>query len=384
MALKLYNSYTNKKEAFKSLKKNQVLLYVCGITPYDTTHLGHAFLYVHFDVLIRYLKFLGYKVNYTQNITDIDDDILRKSKEEGRDWQELGEFWTNKFKSDLKILNVLEPTHYVKATDSIKRIIKIVDALIKKDFAYKSGNNVYFRVKSFKDYGKLSKYSQKEMINLLSERGGNPSDKNKENSLDFILWQGKKEGEPFWESPFGNGRPGWHIECSAMINEFLGDRIDIHGGGFDLIFPHHESEIAQSESYTNKKPFVNYWMHASMVFYQDEKMSKSLGNLVMVSDLLKKYSGNAIRWAILSNNYRNLWHTKEEEIDEAQAKINKIFSLPYSKKEPDMQKLSKFFKLIEDDLNTKDALNEIERLSANNSNSSEVRAALYILGFLLD
>lgn len=358
-------------------------MYVCGITPYDTTHLGHAFLYVQFDALIRYFKFLGYKINYTQNVTDIDDDILRKANEEKRDWQELGEFWTNRFTTDLKNLNVLPPTHYVKATDSIPMMLKIIEDLMSKGYAYQTGGNVYFRVSKFKDYGKLSKYSKAEMEKLLAQRGGNPKDPNKENPLDFILWQGKKDNEPFWKSPFGDGRPGWHIECSAMIKEFLGEQIDIHGGGFDLIFPHHESEIAQSESHTGKR-FVNVWIHAAMVYYQGEKMSKSLGNLVMVRDLLKKYSANAIRWSILCHHYRDSWKFEEQEVKDAQRTLDKILALPFSKKEPDIKKLDTFFEFLNDDLDIKDALLEIIKLAKDEKNSSEIRAALYILGFKLD
>lgn len=379
--LKLYNSLSNKKEIFKSLSNKEVLMYVCGITPYDTTHLGHAFTYVHFDVLIRYLKFLGYKVNYVQNVTDIDDDIIRKAKEERRGWQELGQFWTDRFTSDLKDLNVLSPTHYVKATDSIPTIIEMVKKLVEKEFAYQAGGNVYFRVNKFKDYGKLSKLDISKMKKLLKERGGNPDDLNKESPLDFILWQGKSKGEPFWKSPFGDGRPGWHIECSAMIKQYLGKQIDIHGGGFDLIFPHHESEIAQTESFTGKKPFVNFWMHVAMVYYQNEKMSKSLGNLVMVKDLLKKYSPNAVRWAILSHHYRQSWSFEEKELENASKILSVISALPYSGKKPDLKKLSKFFEFLNDDLNTNAALAELARLSKDSSLSSEIRAALYLLGF---
>ncbi len=292
----LYNSSSNKKEEFIPAKPGSVSLYVCGVTPYDTTHLGHAFTYLSFDVLIRYLKSKGFKVNYVQNVTDIDDDVLRKAKEQKMDWKELGDFWTKRYLSDMKSINALYPTHYVKATSAIPRIIKIVSKLVKDGFAYKNGANVYFDVKKFSGYGNLSHFSESQMRLLLSERGGDINDHKKKNPLDFIVWQGWKEGEPFWDSPWGKGRPGWHIECSAMINEFLGDQIDIHGGGRDLIFPHHESEIAQSESFTGKRPFSRFFMHTAMVMHSGEKMSKSLGNLVLISQLLKSHSPNAIRW----------------------------------------------------------------------------------------
>lgn len=382
-SLRLYNSLSRKKELFKPLKYKEVSIYVCGITPYDTTHLGHAFTYISFDVLVRYLKFLGYKINYVQNVTDIDDDILKKSKEVSKNWRELGDFWTARFLSDMKKLNVLSPTHYVKATDSIPEMIKIIDCLIQKGFAYEKNGNVYFEVNKFKNYGKLSKYSRTQMIPLLRERGGNPDDPFKKDALDFLLWQKSLQGEPFWQSPWSKGRPGWHIECSSMINEFLDEQIDIHGGGKDLIFPHHESEIAQSESFSGKSPFVKYWMHTAMVLYEGEKMAKSLGNLVMAKDLLKKYSRNAIRWTILAHHYREPWEFDEEEVKDAQKITDKILALSYSKKEPDMKILSNFFEFLDDDLNTKDALLEIAKLAKSEPNASEVISALYILGFVL-
>ncbi|MEX2007850.1 MAG: cysteine--tRNA ligase [Candidatus Levyibacteriota bacterium] len=381
--LLLYNSLTRKKELFKPFKDNAVSIYVCGITPYDTTHLGHAFTYVHFDVLVRYLKFLGYKVNYVQNVTDIDDDILKKAKETGQDWKELGNYWTKQFLKDMKDLSVLPPDHYVKATNSIAMMIRIIRVFLESEHAYSRGGNVYFRVKKFKEYGKLSGYSYSQMVQLLKERGGDPSDPNKENPLDFILWQAKKEQEPFWKSPFGDGRPGWHIECCAMAYRYLGKQIDIHGGGFDLIFPHHESEIAQSESFTGKEPFSRYWMHTAMVKYEKEKMSKSLGNLIMIRNLLKKYSANAVRLAILSQHYRSQWSFKEKEVEAAEKTLSSILLLPYSKKKPDLKKLSKFFSYLNDDLDTKSALGEVLRLAKKDTNASDARAALYILGFSL-
>jgi len=322
--LYIYNSLSGKKEKFIPLQDKKVRMYVCGITPYDTTHVGHAFTYVWFDALLRYLKFKGYTVNYTQNVTDIDDDILRKAKEEGKNWRELGDFWTNKFLNEMKALNVLSPTNYVKATDSIAKIVEIAKLLIYKKVAYEQDGNVYFEIKKFNNYGKLSRFNIKQMILISKERGGNPDDPLKRNPLDFLLWQRSKKGEPFWESPWSKGRPGWHIECSAMINRFLGDQIDIHGGGRDLIYPHHESEIAQSESFNGKRPFSKYFMHTAMVMYQAEKMSKSLGNLVMIGDLVKKYSSNAIRFVLLSHHYRMPWEFEEQELKKAELLFKEI------------------------------------------------------------
>ena len=285
--MKLFNTLTGTTDIFKTLQPKQVSIYVCGITPYDTTHLGHAFTYTQFDVLIRFLQFQGYEVNYTQNITDIDDDILKKAKEVNKNWQELGTFWTNKFTKDMKSLNNIPPTHYVKATETIPTIIEIIEKLESDGFAYEKNGNIYFDVQKDPEYGKLSKYNREQMIKLSKDRGADPEDPNKRDSLDFILWQKSKTEEPYWNSKWSKGRPGWHIECSAMVYKCLGKKIDVHGGGSDLRYPHHESEIAQSEAFTGQQPFSQIWMHIGMVEYQGEKMSKSLGNLVMVSDLLK-------------------------------------------------------------------------------------------------
>lgn len=379
--MKIYNTLTRKKEDFKSLEDKKVRIYVCGITPYDTTHLGHAFVYVSFDAFIRYLKSKDYSVDYTQNVTDIDDDILRKAKEENKNWKNLGQFWTDKFLEDLKFLNVAMPNHYVKAIGSVDKIIEIVGDLQNKELAYERKGNVYYDVKKFKKYGELSKYNEEQMILISKERGADPEDPLKKDPLDFILWQKQKGGEPAWESPWGKGRPGWHIECSAMINKFLGDRIDIHGGGRDLIFPHHESEIAQSESYTQEEPFVKYWMHISMVMYEGEKMSKSLGNLIMVSDLKKNYSSNAIRWLLLSHHYREPWEFDYSEMDEAQEKIKKIEKALRKNKEAGSPDLlwSELESFLSDDFNTPRVLELIE--ASIGKNSSFARKSLNILGF---
>lgn len=352
--LYLYNSLTRKKERFVSVENKKVKMYVCGITPYDTTHLGHAFTYVFFDVLVRYLRFKGYDVIYTQNVTDIDDDILRKAKEEKRDWKRLGNFWTNKFLTEMKALNVLPSTHFVKATDSIAKIVEIVKLLIDKKLAYERSGNVYFEVKKFKEYSRLSGFNRKQMTLISKERGGNPNDPLKKDPLDFLLWQKSKHDEPSWESPFGRGRPGWHIECSAMIKKYLGDQIDIHGGGRDLIFPHHESEIAESESFTGKKPFVKFWMHTAMLLHNGEKMAKSLGNLVMVSDLLKNNTANEIRWLLLSHHYRKPWEFEKEELKQVKDNFSIVLkALEGIKKTNKIGNLymKKFSSLMDDDLN---------------------------------
>ncbi len=389
--MELYNTLSRKKERFETIKPGEVNIYVCGITPYDTTHLGHAFTYISFDVLIRYLRFKGYKVNYTQNVTDIDDDILRKAKEQKKDWQELGKFWTDRFLNDLKFLNVFPPTHYVKATDSINKIIKMVDSLINKGYAYEKRGNVYFETKKFKNYGKLSKYNKSQMILISKERGADPKDPLKKNPLDFILWQNEKPGEPSWQTPWGKGRPGWHIECSAMVNTYLGDRIDIHGGGRDLVFPHHESEIAQSESFTGKKPYVKYWMHTSMVLYEGEKMSKSLGNMIMISDLAKKYPADIIRFMLLSHHYREPWEFEDLEMDDVEKKMSEIKKALNKKSGNGKTKLNylrKFESLMDDDLNTPKVLELISEMAydinKNNVNlKQDMKKCLEILGFIV-
>lgn len=381
MPLKIFNSGSSRKEVFKPLSRRTVKIYVCGITPYDTTHLGHAFTYVSFDVLIRYLRFRGYDVIYTQNVTDIDDDVLKKAKEEGAGWRELGNFWTKRYLDDMQSLNADKPTYYVKATSSIPHMVKIIGALMKKGFAYQSGGNVYFDVKKFPRYGRLSHFTAKQMKLLLKERGGDPDDRNR-NPLDFIVWQKTKEGEPFWETPWGRGRPGWHIECSAMINQYLGDRIDIHGGGRDLIFPHHESEIAQSESYTGKSPFARYFMHTAMVMSLGEKMSKSLGNLILVQDLLKRHSPSAVRWMLLSHHYRQVWEYDPKELNDAESYTKEIAKLMSSKKTGVINEraVAEFTGLMDDDLDTPGALELLKRLMEKGDRKTAKRI-LEVLGF---
>lgn len=357
--LKIYNSLSRQKEEFITLKPKQVSMYVCGITPYDTTHLGHAFVYVFFDTLRRYLEFIGYKVSYTQNVTDIDDSILERAKEINEDWKQLGDKWTKRFLNDMKSLNVSMPTNFVKATDSILKMIEMIEILIKRGVAYEREGNVYFDVKKYKGYGELSRFTPQQMKLISKDRGADPDDPLKKNPLDFLLWQVSKKNEPFWESPWGKGRPGWHIECSAMIYQYLGNQIDIHGGGRDLIYPHHESERAQSESYTNKSPFVKYWVHTAMVMYEGEKMSKSLGNLVLVKDLLKIYSPNSIRWLLLSHYYRTPWEFSYEDIENAQKNTRLVEDLIKGNFEQkiDKVKFSYYVKLIDYDFNFAAILN---------------------------
>jgi L-cysteine:1D-myo-inositol 2-amino-2-deoxy-alpha-D-glucopyranoside ligase len=321
--MKLYNALSRSIEEFTP-HQNTVTVYVCGITPYDTTHLGHAFTYTVFDVLIRYLEYKGHGVRYVQNVTDIDDDILRKAAEVGKDWQTLGNQWTAHFINDMQALNVRPPDHFPRATGVIAEIIEMVQCLIGTGVAYEANGSVYFQVEAWSDYGQLSRLPRDEMLAVANERGNRPDDPNKRHPLDFVLWQAQAPGEPAWDSPWGPGRPGWHIECTTMSTSLLGDTIDVHGGGGDLLFPHHESEIAQAECATATKPFVRFWMHAAMVYHEGEKMSKSLGNLVMIRDLIKTWSPNGLRLYLAGHHYRDIWSHDDETLAQAEALAHKI------------------------------------------------------------
>lgn len=316
--MKLFNTLTQSLEDFVPLEDNIVRIYVCGVTPYDTTHLGHAFTYVSFDTLMRYLEFLGYKIEYVQNVTDIDDDILRKSREVGLSWDELGRRETERFLRDMDALNVRRPTVYARATEEIPTMLEIIQTLVARGYAYVSEGSVYYSVRQDPDFGILARAiglnDYQSMLTIANERGNFPDDPRKRDPLDFVLWQAQAPGEPAWESPWGPGRPGWHIECSAMSMKYLGPQLDIHGGGADLAFPHHTCEIAQSEHFTEKVPFSRFWMHTGMVYQGGEKMSKSLGNLTLVSDLLKTYSPDAIRITLQNHQYRYPWECSPEDL----------------------------------------------------------------------
>ena len=315
--MKLYNTLSRKVELFESIG-DEVNVYACGITPYDTTHLGHAFTYTSVDILIRYLELRGLTVRYVQNVTDIDDDILRKARELGENWLELGNRWTAHFIQDMQSLNVRPPDHYPRATDVIPEIVHGVQSLLNARVAYESGGSVYFDISAWPEFGKLSALSWDEMLPIANERGNKPDDPHKRNPLDFVLWQTQSSEEPAWDSPWGPGRPGWHIECSTMSTQILGPIIDVHSGGADLCFPHHECEIAQVEPISDKKPFVRYWMHAAMVYHDGAKMSKSLGNLVMVRDLLRTFSPDAMRLYLGGHHYRQSWSHDEGELTKAE------------------------------------------------------------------
>ena len=295
----------------------QVRMYVCGITPYDSTHLGHAATYLSYDLLIRRLEDLGHTVQLVRNVTDVDDSILPKARELGIDFLELAEMEMDRFDQDMVALNTRRADAEPRATESIDDMIKIIEKLVDRGHTYTTEGTTYFDISTFPDFGKLSHLNEQEMVVLAAERGGRPDDPKQKNPLDFVLWQPSADDEPSWESPFGTGRPGWHIECSAMSMRALGPTIDIHGGGGALIFPHHECEIAQSES-VNGEPFSRYWIHAGLVAYQGTKMSKSLGNLVFVSELRKEIDPRAIRLALMAHHYRSDFEWFDEEGPRAQ------------------------------------------------------------------
>jgi L-cysteine:1D-myo-inositol 2-amino-2-deoxy-alpha-D-glucopyranoside ligase len=311
--MRLYNSQSRETEDFV-VQDGHVGVYVCGVTPYDTTHLGHLFTFLTFDILVRYLRHQGVQVTYVQNVTDIDDDVLRKAKEVGLEWDELGRRETKKFLDDMRGLNALPFDHYTAATDHISEMLDIITKLVDAGFAYVVDGNVYFEVARDDEFGKLSHLSRAEMLPIANERGNNPDDPRKRDPLDFVLWQAAAPGEPTWDSPWGPGRPGWHIECTSMATKYLSNTIDVHGGGYDLLFPHHECEIAQSENATGVEPFCRFWMHVGMVNHEGEKMSKSLGNLVLASALLERFSADAVRLYLFSHHYRSVWEFADDEM----------------------------------------------------------------------
>lgn len=317
--MKIYNTLSGREEEFVP-QGEVVRMYVCGVTPYAECHLGHAMSYVIFDVVRRYLEFKGYKVKHVQNFTDIDDKIIDRAHKSGTSPAELAEKFISQYFVDMDKLNIKRAHVYPRATEEIPKIIEVVQGLVGRGHAYQAGGDVYFRVSSAPDYGKLSHQG----LEALQAGARVEIGVGKEHPLDFALWKAAKPGEPWWESPWGKGRPGWHIECSAMSLRHLGETLDIHGGGQDLIFPHHENEIAQSESFTGITPFVKYWMHNGFVQLGGEKMSKSLGILVTIKEILERFSPDAIRFFILSSHYRSPISFSEENLAAAEKGVERL------------------------------------------------------------
>ncbi len=368
--MRIYNTLTRKKEELQTVTPNEVKIYACGPTVYNFIHIGNARPLCVFDTFRRYLEYRGYKVNFVQNFTDIDDKIIKRANEEGTDYKTVSEKYISEFWTDVKGMNIREATVHPKATENIDEILSIIETLVKKGYAYPVENgDVYFSPKKFKEYGKLSHQPLEDL-----EAGAriNIGELKKE-PMDFALWKGAKPGEPSWDSPWGKGRPGWHIECSAMVRRYLGETIDIHCGGQDLIFPHHENEIAQSEC-CNGVPFANYWMHNGYINVDNVKMSKSLGNFFTVRDVAEKYGYEPIRYLMISSQYRSPINYSVDIIEQCKASLTRLYTcrdsldfalknagdiLPENAEEIQAQldsRREQFCKAMDDDLNTADGI----------------------------
>ncbi|MBT23415.1 MAG: cysteine--tRNA ligase [Gammaproteobacteria bacterium] len=379
MSLSLYNTLTNKKEVFKSIEPNMVGMYVCGITVYDHCHLGHARAYVAFDVLARYLKYLGYKLNYVRNITDVEDKIIKKAIENSETISSITNRYILSMNKDFKDLRLLEPTIEPKATDYINEMILMIEELIKNKHAYVGKNgDVYFAVRTFEEYGNLSN----KKIDELESGARVKENLDKDDPLDFVLWKMAKQEEPYWDSPWGRGRPGWHIECSAMSLSTLGKNFDIHGGGPDLIFPHHENEIAQSKCSFDQE-FANYWIHSGLLKISGEKMSKSLGNFARIKDLLKIYHPEVIKFFLISSHYRSALDFTNESLEQAKAGLVRIYESIDEKiileesGEVDKGFVQDFECAMNDDLNTPKAISIlfeiVKKINLENDNLTKRR-----------
>lgn len=358
--MRLYNTAGGQVERFRPRPGKPVSIYVCGITPYDTTHLGHAFTYHTFDVLARHMRTVHrWRVRMCQNVTDIDDDILRKSAEDaaGPDWRALGDAWTSRFRTDLGRLGLHPPDFFPGATAHISPILDAVQGLLDRGLAYERNGSVYFRVAADPEFAAMLGWSYDRLLAVANERGNHPDDPAKDDPLDFVLWQRGTPGEPAWISPWGEGRPGWHIECSTLASVLLGSPVDIHGGGADLLFPHHACEIAQAEPLSGAKPWVRVWMHVAMVGHEGEKMSKSLGNLILVRDLLARHEPDTVRLYLLGHHYRTSWSWDESAFDDTVALTRVLHAalrrtsesrreLPYGSYGP------RFTERLDDDLDT--------------------------------
>jgi cysteinyl-tRNA synthetase len=390
--MKVFNTLTGQKEDFHP-HNEVVTMYVCGITAYDECHIGHAMTYIIFDVIKRYLRFKGYEVKHVQNFTDVDDKIIERANQLGLPPAELAGKYTDQYFTNMDALNIERADIYPRATEEMPKIIEIIQGLIAKGYAYESEGSVYFRVKKVPDYGKLSHRKLEEMI---------PKDtyceRNKEYPLDFALWKASKPGEPFWESPWREGRPGWHIECSAMALKYLGNTIDIHGGGQDLIFPHHENEIAQSESFTGEAPFVRYWLHNGLMQLDKQKMSKSAGNLVCVENILDRFSSDALRLFVLSSHYRGPLAYSEEALEANVRGVERLRSALSQTNNEDQGATAldtgslkrKFVEAMDNDFDTPQAIavlfelaKEINRAAEQGANIGEAQNTLLELASVL-
>jgi cysteinyl-tRNA synthetase len=370
-----------------------VTMYVCGITAYDRCHIGHAMTYIIFDVIRRYLIFKGHGIKYVQNFTDIDDKIIERANRLGVPASELANKYVDLYFADMDALNIQRADIYPRASEEIAKVIEIIQGLLVKGYAYESEGSVYFRVRKFPDYGKLS---HRNLADMISKAG--TYEERKEYPLDFAVWKAAKPGEPFWESPWGKGRPGWHIECTAMALTYLGDSIDIHGGGEDLVFPHHENEIAQSESFNGVVPFVRYWLHSGLMQQNKQKMSKSSGNLVCVEDVLDRFSADAIRLFVLGSHYRSPLGYSEEALEASEKGVERLRSALGQKSSEEKEYAlldakpfeQKFVEAMDDDFNTAQAIavlfelaKEINRGAEQGKNITEGQHTLLKLAGVL-
>ena len=360
--MKIFNSISSKKQDLVSIEKDKINLYVCGMTVYDDCHIGHARTFISFDLFVRFFSYLGYKVNYVRNITDIEDKIIDKAKLEKVSFSEISDRFIFSMHHDFSKLNLLSPKFEPRASENIPEILEMIDELEAKDFAYSiDGGDVYFDINSYEDYGKLSKRKQKEL-----ESGSRVEiDENKKNPNDFVLWK-RSEEEPLFDSKWGKGRPGWHIECSAMSKKFLGETFDIHGGGLDLKFPHHENEIAQSECCSGKT-LANHWMHVAPLNVNGKKMSKSLGNFVTIKDVLKEYHPEVLRMFFYLTHYRKPINFNENSINDAKNILDKLYEsireFDESKLEVDKSFSVKFNNSLKDDFNTPKAIKVLQEIN---------------------
>ncbi|MCS7249417.1 MAG: cysteine--tRNA ligase [candidate division WOR-3 bacterium] len=384
----LFNTLSREKEEFKPLKENEVRIYTCGMTVQDAPHLGHLRTFIFADVLRRFFEFLGYKVIYIQNFTDIDDKIIQRAKEEKIDWRDIGQRYIDEYFYVSDLMNIKRADAYPKASQFILEMINLIQKLLKKGYAYKTKSGIYFEVEKFKTYGKLSK----KKIDELLAGARVEVDEEKKNPLDFALWKSYKENEPYWYAPFGRGRPGWHIECSAMSMHYLGETFDIHIGGEDLIFPHHENEIAQSEAATNK-PFVKYFLHNGLLLLKGEKMAKSTKNYFLAKEALREYEPDIIRLFLLKAHYRSPYEFTTERLEEAKSQWQRIKEFfIFAKKGKEAFRFivpEKIVNALLDDLNTPFALGEIFKMieeffkTKDLSLYSLVYSSLKLLGFKL-
>ncbi|MBS5987181.1 cysteine--tRNA ligase [Clostridium sp.] len=379
--MKLYNTLTRKKEEFIPITPGEVKMYVCGPTVYNFFHIGNGRTFIVFDTIRRYLEYRGYKVKFVQNFTDIDDKMINKANEEGTTVKDIGDKYISEYYTDADALNIERATVNPRATEFIDDIIDFVSKLIEKGYAYEVDGDVYFNTKKFEEYGKLSGQSLEDLQIGASNRTSSAADERKKDPMDFAIWKAQKPGEPAWDCPWGKGRPGWHIECSCMAKKLLGETIDIHAGGMDLAFPHHENEVAQSEALTGKR-FANYWLHSAYVNVNNQKMSKSLNNFFTARDILKEYDADVIRFFMMSAHYRIQINFSKELLDSAKASMDRLYNAvsnlenlieevskeEMNEKEKDyLESLDKYrekyIQKMDDDFNTADALTVLFELS---------------------